>query len=303
MTNSSPVAVFGASGVQGGAVARAFLAAGRPVRALSRDAAAVSALVENGAEHAAADLSDPSTIARALDGVGAAFVMVPFDAPPDVHARFVTAALAGLRAAHVPQAVFTLSGPVPTDDTGAASLDARRAAARRIADSGLPVITFAPGGYLGNLLGPWVAPAILQAGQIPYPLPADLARPWVSVEDQASLAVAALDRPDLAGRTFTIGHRATGTDLAAAVGEALGRPVQWVTLDLEAFAESLVPVIGQTAAHELATEYRLTAQHPAVAEAPLDYDAAPRELSVSLTPLATWAAAQDWQAAGNPPTS
>lgn len=303
MSDSRPTAVLGASGAQGGAVARALLDLGRPVRVLSRKLDGVTPLVADGAEHVPADLSEPATIARALDGAGSAFVVIPFDTPPEVHARYVDVVLEGLRAAGTPHSVFTLSGPVPTEDTGAGSLDARRAAARRTADSRLPVTTFVPGGYLGNLLGPWVAPAIVHQGQIPYPLPADLQRPWISVEDQAALAVAALDRPDLAGRSFTVGHKASGGDLAAAVSRALQRDVQWLSLDVDEFAAALVPVIGEPAAGELAKEYRLTAHHPAVAGAPLDYDAAPRELAVALTPLAEWARAQDWAGAATGPPS
>ncbi len=176
-------------------------------------------------------------------------------------------------------------------------------AARAIVASRLSVVTFVPGGYLGNLLGPWVAPAILHAGRVPYPLPAALQRPWISVEDQAALAVAALDRPDLAGRTFTVGHRASGDDLAAALSQGLRRDVRWVPLDLDEFAGSLVPVIGEDAAGELAAEHRLTAHHPAVADAPLDHDAAPRELGVPLTPVVDWVRAQDWAAAAGPPAA
>ncbi len=297
MSDPRPTAVLGAGGAQGGAVARALLDAGRPVRVLSRNADTVAGLVARGAEHAPADLLDPATVVRALDGAGGAFVMIPFDAPPDVHARYVDTVLDALRATGAPPTVLTLSGPVPAEDTGAPSLDARRAAARKAADSGLPVVSLVPGGYLGNLLGPWVAPAIVHAGRIPYPLPAGLRRPWISVEDQATLAVAALDRPDLAGRSFTVGHRASGDDLARAVSEGLRREVRWAALDLDEFARSLVPVVGESAAGELAREYRLTAQHPAVADTLLDYDAGPRELAVALTPIAQWARVQDWAAA------
>lgn len=303
MPDPRPIAVFGASGAQGGAVARALLDVGRPVRALARRANTVTALVAAGAKHVPTDLSDPATVTRALDGAGGAFVVIPFDTPPDVHTRYVRTVLDELRAAGAPPTVFTLSGPVPTEDTGAASLDARRAAAREVAESGLPVVRFVPGGYLGNLLGPWVAPAIVGDGQIPYPLPADLRRPWVSVEDQAALAVAALDRPDLAGRSFTIGHRASGDDLAAAVSTGLGRDVRWLALDVDRFAESLVPVLGETAAGELSREYRLTAEHPALTDSHLDYEAAARELGVQLTPIARWAGAQNWQAAATPPSA
>ncbi|MFH8224348.1 NmrA/HSCARG family protein [Streptomyces sp. NPDC018057] len=73
--SSDVVLVTGATGQQGGATARALLAAGVPVRALVRDpysqpAQAIEAL---GAELVRADLSDRATLGPAVDGVRAVF--------------------------------------------------------------------------------------------------------------------------------------------------------------------------------------------------------------------------------------
>ncbi|MFJ1648889.1 NmrA family NAD(P)-binding protein [Streptomyces sp. NPDC088258] len=74
-TDSAPVLVSGATGRQGGATARALLAAGVPVRALVRDpvserARAVAAL---GAELVTGDLYEPDTVRRAAEGARAVF--------------------------------------------------------------------------------------------------------------------------------------------------------------------------------------------------------------------------------------
>jgi uncharacterized protein YbjT (DUF2867 family) len=73
--DSAPVLVTGATGRQGGATARALLAAGVPVRALVRDqttdrARAVEAL---GAELVTGDLHDRSSVLRAAKGARAVF--------------------------------------------------------------------------------------------------------------------------------------------------------------------------------------------------------------------------------------
>lgn len=73
--NSSPILVTGATGKQGGATARALLAAGVPVRALVRDpgterARAVRAL---GAEVVTGDLRDPGSLRPALKDVRGVF--------------------------------------------------------------------------------------------------------------------------------------------------------------------------------------------------------------------------------------
>ncbi|MEV0704126.1 NmrA family NAD(P)-binding protein [Saccharopolyspora sp. NPDC050389] len=73
--DSAPVLVSGATGKQGGATARALLAAGVPVRALVRDpstdrAKAVEAL---GAELVTGDLHDRDSVIRAAEGARAVF--------------------------------------------------------------------------------------------------------------------------------------------------------------------------------------------------------------------------------------
>lgn len=78
--DSAPVLVTGATGKQGGATARALIAAGVPVRALVRDPAgapakAVEAL---GAELVAGDLLDRDSVTRAAEGARAVFsVQIP----------------------------------------------------------------------------------------------------------------------------------------------------------------------------------------------------------------------------------
>lgn len=74
-TAATPVLVTGATGRQGGATARALLAAGTPVRALVRDpgtprARAVEGL---GARLVVGDLTEPATLEAAVDGVRAVF--------------------------------------------------------------------------------------------------------------------------------------------------------------------------------------------------------------------------------------
>ncbi|GAA2100123.1 NmrA/HSCARG family protein [Kitasatospora saccharophila] len=74
-TAAMPVLVTGATGRQGGAVARALLARGIPVRALVRDPDAPRArAVEGlGAVLSVGDLTEPATLTAAVDGVRAVF--------------------------------------------------------------------------------------------------------------------------------------------------------------------------------------------------------------------------------------
>ncbi|WP_354698476.1 hypothetical protein DSM112329_04158 [Paraconexibacter sp. AEG42_29] len=81
-----PVLVTGATGTQGGAVARAIAASGRPVAALVRDPAAprAVALAELGIELRKGDLGDPDSLVTAFAGVSALYaITTPFEAGAD----------------------------------------------------------------------------------------------------------------------------------------------------------------------------------------------------------------------------
>ncbi|MGW1835714.1 NmrA family NAD(P)-binding protein [Streptomyces sp. NPDC002067] len=113
-SSAAPVLVTGATGKQGGATARALLAAGIPVRALVRDATTgrARAVAERGAELVTGDLDDRASLARAAAGARAAFsVQMPamtadgfdFDGEVAQAANLIEAA----RGAGVPQFVHT----------------------------------------------------------------------------------------------------------------------------------------------------------------------------------------------------
>src|SRR5690349_15597550 len=67
------VLVTGATGKQGGATARALLAAGIGVRALVRDPAKARPLADLGAELVRGDLNDPASLRAAAEGVRGVF--------------------------------------------------------------------------------------------------------------------------------------------------------------------------------------------------------------------------------------
>jgi len=82
---AGPVLVTGATGAQGGAVARALLARGVPVRALVRDAMAPAAraLRAGGADLRPGNLDDPASLALAAEGAAAVFSVQHAPAPGD----------------------------------------------------------------------------------------------------------------------------------------------------------------------------------------------------------------------------
>ena len=293
---AQPIAVFGATGAQGGPVVEALLRAGRPVRAVARNAERLTALARRGAQPAAADLGDARAVRTALDGVAGAFVHLPFMPVPELIERWSTVVAQAVLDSSVP-AVFTLSGPPSSTPIGVPSFDTKALAKRILVDAGVPLVGLEPTGYLGNLSAFFSAPSVVNADELRYPLPATHRQPWISVEDQAAIAVAALERPDLRGRWFRIGQQLTGPEIAEAVGQARGRPVRYVPLDPEEFGRSLAPVMGEPIGAALAADYRALGERRSELALDTDTHEIQRELGLAATPVVDWARNQDWEAA------
>lgn len=299
MTKSSarlPIAVFGATGAQGGPVAHALLNTGRPVRVIVRDPAKAQPLADRGAEVAVAELTDTDALIAALRGVSGAFVHLPFIPVMDFVRPAAQALSAALVAAQVPLSVFSTSGPVATRVTGAGSLDTKAEAKRILLASGASVIVFEPAGYLANLSAPFVAPPVMKSGELRYPLPATHRQPWVSVEDQARLALLALDRPDLAGRTFGIGAQLTGPDLAAGLSAGLGRQVSYVPVSPATFAATVTPMLGVDLAAALDHDYSLVGTRGPGLDLDVDTTEITTVLGTQYTGVGEWARTQPWEA-------
>ncbi len=292
-----PIAVFGATGAQGGPVAHALLAAGRRVRAIAHTESRLHDLRTRGAEVRAVDLADRDAVRAALHNVAAAFVHLPFIPVPDVVRAQATAIATGLIDAGVPFAVFTLSGPASRSPVGVASFDTKALAKLIMSESGASFVGFEPTGYLGNLSAPFSAPSVVYHDELRYPLAADHRQAWISTEDQAALAIAALERPDLAGRWFHIGEQLTGPELAAGISAARGREVRYVPLDPDVFGQSLIPLLGAEIGAALAHDYRMLGSRPDALQLDSDTQAVRRELGVPATSVANWARTQNWDIA------
>jgi uncharacterized protein YbjT (DUF2867 family) len=119
----------------------------------------------------------------------------------------------------------------------------------------------------------------------------------MSWEDLAAFIVAALKRPDLAGRAFNVGGPdvLAGVAIAEQLSAAIGRPVTYVPVPLADFAAALNAAFGGRMGDEIAAFYAW-AQKQAVSPLAVDPKPALAELPIRPTPFAEWARAQDWQA-------
>jgi uncharacterized protein YbjT (DUF2867 family) len=198
------ITVAGATGNVGRPLVRALAAAGEQVTAVSRRK---TADVPDGVRVAPA-------VESALDGAEALFLMVPGGFAP------VDALLASARSAGVERVVLLSSQGVATGRHPSVLEDSVRA-------SGLEWTMVRPGGFASNALQ-W-AESVRSSRHVVAPF-GDVGLPVVDPEDIAAVAAVAL----LSGSSGEV-YELTGPSpitprqQAAAIGEALGEPVRFVS--------------------------------------------------------------------------
>ncbi len=203
-----PVLVTGATGRVGRVVIDQLLAAGVPVRALTRRSASAAALPP-AVEVATGDLTIPESLDAALPGVGAVFLVwtAPAMTAPAVIARLAT---------HAPRVVF-LSSPHQTphpffqQPNPMAVLHAE--IERLIAVAGLASTIIRPGMFALNTLHWWAA-QIRNGGVVRWPYGAAETAP-IDERDIAAVAVRALSEDRHAGGDYVL----TGPESLSQAGQ------------------------------------------------------------------------------------
>jgi uncharacterized protein YbjT (DUF2867 family) len=215
---TDPILVLGATGTQGGAIARELLAAQLAVRALVRDPASAraQALRNAGASLVEGDLRDRASIARACEGVRAAYaITTPFEHGADEELQQGQNILAAAREADLP---WLIQASVAAADR--APVPHFRSKARieeQLYDAAIPWTVIAPSYFYENVLG---ARAAIREGRLPIALPADTPLDQVALGNLGALVVAVLNRPDehLSQRVEVAADAPTPEAMATAIG-------------------------------------------------------------------------------------
>ena len=225
--------VLGATGLQGGAVARALLARTMPVRALSRTpgSAKARALAEAGAEVVAGDLDRPDSLPAAFADVAGVFSVQDFYAPGVGLAgeirqgRNVIAAARAVGVRHIVQSTMgdgkEIGGPPHFLSKAVLEHDVR--------DSGLDWTLLGTVWFMDNLMNPAMKPALM------FPVLAGSLKPetpfhMLSIDDLGWVAAEALANPSAwAGRKINMaGDVLTVPQMKAVYANVTGRrPKQW----------------------------------------------------------------------------
>ena len=240
-TSRRPIAVVGATGLQGGATVRALLDAHTPVRALVRrtDSDAARALIELGAELVAADLDDPEGLRAAFTGVHGVFAMTTpgYDQRADVEVRHGHAIADAAAAARVPHVVYNSVGGAERH-TGIPHFDSKRDIEEYLAARGLATTFVRPVFFMDNF-AQFMAPT-MQDGTliVRIPLPPGIPLQMIAAQDVGAVAAAATLDPDrVAGGSIEIaGDELTGEQIAAAYQHRYDVPARYDPLPIDVLA-------------------------------------------------------------------
>jgi uncharacterized protein YbjT (DUF2867 family) len=221
--------VMGVTGKVGGAVATSLLQVGLPVKAIVRDAGKGASWQKRGAAVAVADLDDGSALTRAFDGAAGVFVMLPplFDPSPDfAEAKRMSVTLRRALDTARPGKVVCLS-TIGADAAERSLLSQLGLLEQTLGDLPMPVTFLRAAWFLENAA--WdVAPA-RETGIMASTLqPLDKPFPMVATADVGRTAALLLQEEWRGSRVVELEgpRRVRPNEIAAALGEALARPVR-----------------------------------------------------------------------------
>ena len=225
------IAVTGATGQQGGAVARRLLAEGWHVRALTRDPAkpAAQALAALGAEVLPGDLDSRAELEAAFKGAEAVFSVQNYWLPAvgfDGEVRQGKLVVDAAQAAGVKHVVYSSVGAAHRGE-GQKHFESKHLIEQYLQASGLAYTILRPAAFMENNNFPWTRPAILNGAFPSMGLPADKSNQFIAVEDIAVFVSLVLAHPQqYASQTLELaGDELTEPQMAAIFTKVLGRPV------------------------------------------------------------------------------
>jgi uncharacterized protein YbjT (DUF2867 family) len=254
MTQPRTIAIVGATGAQGGGLARAILAdagGGFKARALTRkvDSDNARALAAAGAEVVAADLDDEASLVRALDGAHGAYFVTNFweHFSPDKEQAQAAALARAAKAAGIAHAVWsTLEDsrnfialadermPTLMGRYKVPHFDAKGESDHLFTDAGVPTTFLLTSFYWENLIFFGLGPKRAADGVLEWSIPLGAGKfPSIAVEDIGRCAYGVFKRgAELIGQRVGIaGELLTGAEMAAAMSVAFGEPVRYQALD------------------------------------------------------------------------
>lgn len=239
-----PVLVFGATGQQGGSVARALLAAKWEVRVFVRDPAGekARALDDAGAQLVQGDLADEAAIRAAMQGAYGVFSVQPSSGQGEMYGvtdeqevRYGTAIADLAVAAGVRHLIYSSTNAAGDEPSGMGHFDSKAAIERHIRLLPITATIVRPATFMEMLTMPGFG---LPEGHYAFFMQPDQAVQVIAVKDIGRIVAAIFaDRERFAGQMLEIASdKITGNDLAAAFSEAAGKPIAYLRFPDEMLA-------------------------------------------------------------------
>ena len=234
------ILVSGATGQQGGAVARSLLGRGFGVRALTRNPEKPEAkeLAGLGAEVASGDLEDRSSIERVLEGVHGIFSVQNFwEAGYEGEVRQGTQLADAAKTAGVEHYVYSSVGSAHRG-TGIAHFDSKWEVEEHVRGSGVPYTVLRPVFFMQNW--EYMREPIL-GGTLPQPLDPDKPFQMIDADDIGVFAAMAFENPDRwIGREVDLaGDEKTMPEIADTFSRVIGRQVDYFQVPWDQFEEQM----------------------------------------------------------------
>ncbi|XP_014551046.1 hypothetical protein COCVIDRAFT_31342 [Bipolaris victoriae FI3] len=290
------VVVFGASGVQGRHQVHALAQAGHSVVAVSRNPQPLQ-VDGKPVETFAADFSDKAAIEQVLQDADRVFLNLPstsFNKSEPIIAATKNIGEAAKKA-KVPLILFNTSMPVPKQPQDIQAQDDRRVM-RSLLREHVSVISIEPVVYLDNLLEGWALPPIRDRQTVVYCHKPDLRVSWICHHDVAQIMMAAMHRPELAGRDIPIGgpEIVVLSQLTEKLSRAWGKELSYENQTVPDFCDKISKTMqgrGLETETVVSQMFKAYTYYNEAEDEPFNIDMKPviSELGIELTPIEEWA--------------
>lgn len=226
----STILVTGATGNVGSRLVRRLAETGHTVRAFARDAARAAG---PGVDAFPGDFADPASLAKAMQGVDAVYLLTAGERLAEYDATAIDAAKAagvGLIVKHSVAGAPYKASQLPRW---------HREGEERIEASGLPYVFLRPASFASNAL--FWASSIKGQGAV-YSALGDTALPVIDPSDIADAAVAVLTTPGHAGKAYELSgpEALTTAQQVDQIGAIVGRDLKFINVSDDAAQQAML---------------------------------------------------------------
>jgi len=228
MAASRTILVTGATGQQGGSVARSLLAKGQKVRVMTRSLEKGKELANHGAEVVRGDFDDRESLKEAIRGADGVFLMgTPFEKGPDAEMEQGKEIVLACWKFGAPHIVYS-SVSAANLGTGIPHFESKAKVESYIKETGQACTILRPVWFMENFTSPWLYPSI-EKGVLTTPLLPDRKLQMIALSDIGEFASEAFLRPrEFIGKEIDLaGAELTMKEIALQISCAMNREIRY----------------------------------------------------------------------------